>query len=86
MKYAVGSDGTQVTDVKQVWSGCKKRGKVSVIFYSITGGGHEWPDSDEDSKVGTASTEVDASRIIRDNVSAYQRWGNIERGFSLLIQ
>src|SRR3989344_2852801 len=50
------TDGTKVTDTKQVWSGCKNG--VTVTLYTIEGGEHVWPGgvpsrNETDIKVGS---------------------------------
>lgn len=65
------SDGSKVTDNKQVWSGCSLG--ASVTFYTITGGGHAWPGDTDGGKYGPSSVGLNASQIIWQILSAARR-------------
>lgn len=68
---AHGDDGTSVSVQS---ADCANNGKVEL--YSITGGGHTWPDGPQylpRAIVGTASHQFDGSAVIWDFLSAYHR-------------
>ncbi|HEY4522776.1 MAG TPA: hypothetical protein VJK73_00175 [Candidatus Paceibacterota bacterium] len=67
------SDGSRVTNTKQVWTGCG--GGVTVTFYTIEGGGHAWPGGTPSKKteVGPRSTGVNASQVIWNTLSSMRR-------------
>ena len=67
------TDGSKVTDTKQVWTGC--RAETSVTFYTIEGGGHAWPGGtpSKNNQVGPASTGLNASLVIWQLLSPMRR-------------
>jgi polyhydroxybutyrate depolymerase len=64
--------GGAVTDTKQVWAPCKAG--TSVTFYTIDGGGHDWPGGTpaKNSQLGPHAS-LGASQIIWDTLSAARR-------------
>lgn len=65
------SDGVSVTDTKQIWNNCTLGS--TVVFYTVTGGGHAWPGSSDEAKYGPSSRDLDASQIIWDVLSQSRR-------------